>query len=66
MLTPNEEACYKVFVERAMNWYGFVNHHVMIKKRKDSIMCVETRGGGYRSVPVLKYIFAKKHLKRKS
>ena len=32
MLTPNEEACYKVFVERAMNWYGFAIHHVTIKK----------------------------------
>lgn len=46
-----------------MNCYGFAIHHVMIKKRKDSIMCVETSGGGYRSVPVLEVYFREETFK---
>lgn len=58
------KTCYKVFVDRAMDWYGLSIHHVKIDKRKDSIMCVDTNGGGYKPVPVLEVYFREETFKK--
>ena len=58
------KTCYKVFVDRAMDWYGLSIHHVKIDKRKDSIMCVDTNGGGYKTVPVLEVYFREETFKK--
>ena len=58
------KVCYKAFVDRAMDQYGFAIHHVKIEKRKESIMCVETGKGKYKDVPVLEVSFREETFKK--
>lgn len=53
----NLHACYKAFIERAGEWYGFKIHHAAIESRKKSNACVETKDGGYKDVPYLRVFF---------
>lgn len=58
------KVCYRAFVDRAMDQYGFAIHHAKIEKRKESIMCVETGKGKYKDVPVLEVSFREETFKK--
>lgn len=56
--------CYKVFIDRAIEWYGFAVHHVKLVKRKDSHMGVETGYKKCKDVPVLEVNFREETYKK--
>ena len=49
-------ACYEVFIKRLQEECELMIHHVEATSRKMSCMCVESRQGGYKSVPTLEGI----------
>ncbi len=50
-------ACYETFIKRSQEEYGLMIHHVEATPRKMSCMCVESKQGGNKLVPVLDIYF---------
>ena len=50
-------ACYDAFIQRTQEECGLMIHHVESTSRKMSCMCVESRQGGYKTVPTLSIYF---------